>query len=343
LFDAKANFANRQEFRQGLQCFPFHCADEVRPPPLDNVIVFPQPDAFSKICHAANVVESTDRIDTPQLEHHDPSPIGSLTVGQQNVTGLQDIPQPADQADFPLAFSRISAETKVENHAAGKGHDAPNPGNWKAESRLLVAGLRIGPLVLEGIGHADCRAVEHVYPTPLPQPLRGGSGVQRSADKTCHGCEESLGQPLSGLAIGSGSRRASALATGQTMGNQPGHGSATGMICAEHLAQKDPERHQRRKQALLPVGSHRLQSRGNRFRRQDIRQRQITFLKKLLPQKTDLLPNPSLLEIAHGHGLPAGDQMAPSMTIFHKKATRAYAIWIQQLPRLLTQVPQLLA
>jgi hypothetical protein len=91
------------------------------------------------------------------------------------------------------------------------------------------------------------------------------------------------------------------------MSDQAGHGAAAGMIRTQDLSQKDPQCNQRRKDAIQPVRAERCQPLGNDLLRKDIGEGQIPVLKKLTPQKLNLLPKPSLVRMAHPCGLLAVD------------------------------------
>ena len=103
----------------------------------------------------------------------------------------------------------------------------------------------------------------------LPDPKHGSrlvakfvnmmmyGGKKSTAEQIFYGALETIeaktGQPgmqvfrqaLSSLAVSAGRRRARTLPQRKPMGDQARHRGATRVIRAEHLAQEDPQRHQR--------------------------------------------------------------------------------------------------
>jgi hypothetical protein len=77
------------------------------------------------------------------------------------------------------------------------------------------------------------------------------------------------------------------------------------MIRAHDLAQKDPERNYRRIDSIIPNKAGCCQCLLDDLFREQIAERQITVLKKLAAQKSDLLLKPTLVTIAHRLGLLA--------------------------------------
>jgi hypothetical protein len=71
------------------------------------------------------------------------------------------------------------------------------------------------------------------------------------------------------------------------------------MIRADDLREEDPQRHQRRIDAVLPARLDRLHGRRDRLRRENVGEGELSFLQKLTPEEIDLLPQPSLAKIAH--------------------------------------------
>jgi hypothetical protein len=83
------------------------------------------------------------------------------------------------------------------------------------------------------------------------------------------------------------------------MGNQPSHGGSAGLVRAEHLSQEHPERHEWREDSVVPACANRRECLRDDFRREHVRERRASVLKKLLSQKTDLPLNPSLGRMPH--------------------------------------------
>lgn len=71
------------------------------------------------------------------------------------------------------------------------------------------------------------------------------------------------------------------------------------MVSAENLAQKDPQRNQRRKAPIQPVLAELCQRLTNTLLRQDVGEGQIPVLKKRMRQELNLLSKPFLVRMAH--------------------------------------------
>src|SRR6516165_2488889 len=83
------------------------------------------------------------------------------------------------------------------------------------------------------------------------------------------------------------------------MRNQPSHRGTAGVVGAQNLSQEHPECHEWREDSVVPACANRSECLRNNFRREHVRERQISVLKKLLPQKTHLTLDPSLSRIPH--------------------------------------------
>jgi hypothetical protein len=108
------------------------------------------------------------------------------------------------------------------------------------------------------------------------------------------------------------------------MGNEAGDGRAAGVVRAQDLAQKDPERDERRIDSVFPNYADRRESLCNEVFGENIGERQISVLQKLASQKLHLVPKSSLVRMAHA-GLLASDGVVAS-TINASKARFAYVI-----------------
>src|SRR5262249_28286410 len=255
-------------------------------------------------------------------EEHDGRPVGEQSVAQEDVPGAEHVPQPAEQADLALPLAGILAEPEVHDRPARQRDHRPNPRDREAEPGLLVVDLRVGRLVLPGVGHRDCRAVEQVHPPPLPQPAPVGLIVQAAADGTGHVGEERLRQALPRLAVGAGLGGAGPLPPRQAVGDQPCDGGAGGGVGAEGLSQGDPERDQGGKDPVQAAADRGQGLRNNLFR-EDIGERQLLVLKELPPQKAHLVAERCWVTMAHPGASWA--RMAWLLSaIFGKEALFAY-------------------
>ncbi len=87
--------------------------------------------------------------------------------------------------------------------------------------------------------------------------------------------------------------RTSSLPMGDTMSNQTSDRRPTRMVRAQDLAQEDPQRDQRRIDAVDPIGIDCCQCLRHDLLREHVRERQIRVLEKLASQKSDLSLKPS--------------------------------------------------
>src|ERR1043165_3356356 len=91
------------------------------------------------------------------------------------------------------------------------------------------------------------------------------------------------------------------------MGNQAGDCRAARVVRAQNLTQENPQSNERRINPIQPARANRCQRFSNKLLGEDIPERQISVLEKLMPQKIHLLPKPSLVKIPHSRGLLAVD------------------------------------
>src|SRR6478752_3501350 len=81
--------------------------------------------------------------------------------------------------------------------------------------------------------------------------------------------------------------------------NQASDGRTTGMVLAQHLAQGDPQRDQRRINSVEPDDVQRFQCLRYRSLSQHVRERQLAVLQELTPKKTHLLAKSSMITKRH--------------------------------------------
>ena len=74
------------------------------------------------------------------------------------------------------------------------------------------------------------------------------------------------------------------------MSNQTRDGGSTGMVRAQDLLQKHPQRDQGRVDAILSRSLNCIQCWRDGFLRKDVRKPQLAFLQKLTSEKSELLP-----------------------------------------------------
>ena len=83
------------------------------------------------------------------------------------------------------------------------------------------------------------------------------------------------------------------------MGNQPSHRGTAGGVGAEHLSQEHPKCHESREDSVVPTCANRGECLRDDFRREHVRERQFSVLKKLLSQKSHRPLHPSLRKMPH--------------------------------------------
>jgi len=94
------------------------------------------------------------------LQEQDIQPVGLQPIGQEEVTGAEEVPQRAQQADLALPLAGVAADPEVHNGPTSQGDDGPDPRDREADACPLIVDLRIGFLILGGVRHGDRRAVE---------------------------------------------------------------------------------------------------------------------------------------------------------------------------------------
>jgi hypothetical protein len=107
------------------------------------------------------------------------------------------------------------------------------------------------------------------------------------------------------------------------MRNQPGHRGTARGVGAEHLSQEHPERYEWREDRVVPACANRRECLRNDFRREHIRERQISVLKKLLSQKTHLTLDPTLGKMPHPRASLPMMGVLPNL-IYAREALFAY-------------------
>ena len=92
-------------------------------------------------------------------------------VGDDHVAGPERVVHLPQQRGLAGALARVRRDGQVVAGARRQRQQHGDPGQREAEARLLVVDLRVGRLVLRGVGHGDVGAVgdEDVPPVPLPR------------------------------------------------------------------------------------------------------------------------------------------------------------------------------
>ena len=86
------------------------------------------------------------------------------------------------------------------------------------------------------------------------------------------------------------------------MRDQPGHGGATGLVGGEDLAEKDPEGHQRREDAVDPGGPDLAEGLLESVLGEDVGEGELAVLEELLAEGLDLPLKAMLRGMSHGTG-----------------------------------------
>src|SRR4051812_10970963 len=97
-----------------------------------------QPLATAEVRLAAGLVQPADEIDAALLQEQDIQPVGLQAIGQEEVTGAEQVPQRAEQANLALPLAGVLADPEVHYGPTGQGDDGPDPGDRKADARLLI-------------------------------------------------------------------------------------------------------------------------------------------------------------------------------------------------------------
>lgn len=156
-------------------------------------------------------------------------------VPQQDVTGLETLPQPAEQAQIVLVQV---AQHHLQQRPAGQGEQHHQLEHGKAAAGLLTGGLRIFLLVGRGVGCLHRTAI-HRLDRP---PLQGGAGAGTPFGRLSGGGQDAfqafLRQTPAGLDVSRGAfiHGALALEAGQRL--HLADDFAAGGAGLEHLPEK---------------------------------------------------------------------------------------------------------
>src|SRR5207248_7250133 len=136
--------SNREGLRQRLVRLPIQRTNRRRLAPADQVILRAQPLATAEVRRAVGLVQPADEVDAALLQEQDIQPVGLQPIGQEDVTGAEQVPQRAEQADLALPLAGVLADPEVQDGPTSQGDDGSYPGDRKADARLLIVDLRIG-------------------------------------------------------------------------------------------------------------------------------------------------------------------------------------------------------
>jgi hypothetical protein len=228
-------------------------------------------------------------VDPAPLEQVHADPARHQAVAQQDVSGAGHVPQLAQQADFPLALARVAADAQVEDRTTRERDDGPDTGGGEARPGDLVVGQRVLRAVRRRVRHGDRRAVEQADAAALPEPPRVNLCVQAPPHEAGHGGEEPLGQALPRLAIGAGLGAARLEPLRDAVGDQPGDRGAAGLVGVEHLAEEDPEGHQRGEDPVVPGRPDLAEGLVEAAGVEDVGEGELAVLEELLPEGVDPL------------------------------------------------------
>lgn len=89
-------------------------------------------------------------------------------------------------------------------------------------------------------------------------------------------------------------------------------GCRAGLIRSQDLAEKDPQRDQRRVDPVFPAGLDRYQRPPDRGLREDVAERQFRILEVLASQECQLLTKSSLAIMDHPWGLLTTGDLLPN-------------------------------
>jgi hypothetical protein len=241
---------------------------------------------------------------SPQQGYLEPRAV--QPIGQQDLVFEQLVPNRTQERQLAGSLARIGGHGGVQDRAGHQTEEHDQADRGKSQARLLVVRLGILGLIRLGVGHLDDGAVGDFHATALPSPCVRRCVVELGARGSDETVKVFFRQSDSRLAIGAGFRRTRRPAMQRQPNQEPRHRLATGVVGVENLAEKHPQRHQRRVDGLRRLGGrtgHLLEHLG----RQEIGERQPLALPKRLPHRTDLPRNGIPCTITH-LGLLAGFQ-----------------------------------
>jgi hypothetical protein len=123
-------------------------------------------------------------------------------------------------------------------------------GQREADARLLIVDLRVGRLVLLGVGQGDVGAVGDEDVPAVPLPRLGQSVLQLPDGAFGQGAQHAGGQAFAGVAVAGGVGRARPEAGGGAVREDACDGVAAAVVVAEHLGEEAPDGRERVEQPV---------------------------------------------------------------------------------------------
>ena len=211
----------------------------------------------------------------------------------------------AEHRQFALKLARPTANSQVQHGSHRQRKQHPNACQRKAHAGGLGATLRIGRLVLRGVGHRDRRTVEELDGSPQPTPRSERRPIRRRSRVSHQHRQQGFGKTLPSAGIAAGVGRTGGHSLPQPPSEETLHGRRQGGIGMDHLAEKQPQHRDRIVKRVVAMQPQRFQRRRYHLSRQYLGKRQAGMLSKLASEPIDLsLKRPSGT-ITHGGLLAA--------------------------------------
>ena len=171
-------------------------------------------------------------------------------VGEDHITGPEGAVHRPQEGGLTGALALVRRDGQVVAGAGRQRQQHGDPGQGKAQPRLLGRGLGVDRLVRRRVGHRDVRPVGDEDVPPVPFPLRRGRGLQLPGRPLRQGAQDAGGEAAPGVAVAGRVGRAGLQAAGGAVGDDARHGVAAALVVAEDLGEEAPEGRDRAEQSV---------------------------------------------------------------------------------------------
>jgi len=226
--------------------------------PGDQPVAGSQIMALAKVL-GAGLVHAHDGVDAPVPKTGQRAVVAEVTVGQKHVARLEEMPEPAEEAQFGVV---ITAGDNPDQAAGGQGEQADQSHDGEAAAGLLHALLREDLLMGGRVGHGGRAAIDHLDLAAPPQARLRASPPGALGDASQDLLQARQGQALASLAVAAGLLIHRVLSRQTKQSQDLAHRFPATGSRVEDLAQKGPEGQLQGKDAVAAARALFLPSQG---------------------------------------------------------------------------------
>jgi hypothetical protein len=168
--DAHPHLAHHQLRRHASVGLFVHPVGPRRLGPDHDVIVRPQSPTTAQIA-TPPLVQLRQHIHTELLPIGNIEITAKIAVCQEHITGLEGAVQRPQEGVLAGLLALVTAQGGVDHRAARQTEDDHHPSDREADARLLLGLLRVGGLVLLGVGHRHGGAIHQLDASSPPAPV----------------------------------------------------------------------------------------------------------------------------------------------------------------------------